>query len=104
MPKIILNIINCEYWDFFSTLLAILVGTFSTWLFSKHYYNKANEYFRTLNEIYSKEISRLSKGKFEIKHDKKGMPIKIVYISLSGALSLKGNLTTRKIEADDKDN
>jgi len=99
-----LKITNCVYWDFLSTLSAMLLGIFFTWLFSKHYYSKANEYFRRLNAIYSKEISKLSKEKFEIKHDKKGMPIEIVYISLSGTINMKGKLTTRKIKAEDKDN
>ena len=99
----ILKITNYAYWDFLSTLSAMLLGIFFTWLFSKHYYSKANEYFGRLNAIYSEEISKLSKEKFKIKHDKNGWPIKIVYISLSRTLNPKGKLTTKKIKADDKD-
>ena len=101
--EMILKITNYVYWDFLSTLLAMLLGIFFTWLFSKHYYSKANEYFRRLNVIYSKEISKLSKENFEIRHDEKGMPIEIVFISMSGALNLKGKLEAVKIKATNKD-
>ena len=96
----ILKITNCVYWDFLSTLSAILLGIIFTWLFSKHYYSKANEYaneyFGRLNAIFSKEISKLSKVKFGINYDEKGMPIEIFYISTSGTLNLKGGLKAEK--------
>ena len=93
--EMVIKITNCVYWDFFSTLLAILVGIFFTWLFSKHYYSKANEYFRRLNALYSEVISKLSQSKFEIVHDKKCMPVKVVFIS--GTAKVKTN-TKAKLE------
>jgi len=104
--EMILKITNCVYWDFLSTLLAMLLGIFFTWLFSKHYYSKANEYLRRLNVIYSKELSKLIKGKFEIGYDEKGMPIKIVYAKGTAMLStnIKGKLEVVKTKATNKDN
>jgi hypothetical protein len=101
--EMILKITNYVYWDFLSTLSAMLLGIFFTWLFSKHYYSKANEYFRRLNAIFSKEISKLSKEKFDIKYDEKGMPIEIVFISMSGTLNTKGELEVVKTKATNKD-
>lgn len=101
--EMILKITNYVYWDFLSTLSAMLLGIFFTWLFSKHYYSKANEYFRRLNAIFSKEISKLSKEKFDIKYDEKGMPIEIVFISMSGTLNTKGKLEVVKTKATNKD-
>jgi len=104
--EMILKITSCAYWNFLSTLLTIFLGIFFTWLFSKHYYGKANEYFKRLNAIYSKEISNLSKGKFEIKHDEKGMPIEIIFVS--GIVTVNTNTKRRlevvKTKATDKDN
>lgn len=77
------------YWDLFSTLLAMCIGIFFTWFFSKHYYSKANEYFRRLNAIYSRTLSEISKNKFEIIHDEKGMPTRIVFAS--GKVNIKTN-------------
>jgi len=102
--EMILKITNCVYWDFLSPLSAMLLGIFFTWLFSKHYYSKANKYSGRLNEIYSKEISKLSKVKFDIKYDEKGMPIEIFYIPMSGTLNPKGELKAVKIKATNKDN
>jgi len=102
--EMILKITNYVYWDFLSTLSAMLLGIFFTWLFSKHYYSKANEYSKRLSAIFSKEISKLGKGKFEIKHDEKGMPIEIVFISMSGTLNTKGKLEVIKTKATNKDN
>jgi len=90
---------------FFKYSIGNAFRDFFTWLFSKHYYSKANEYFRRLNTIYSKEISKLSKGKFEIKHDEKGMPIKIVFISGTVMINTntKGKLELVKTKATNKD-
>lgn len=57
--------------------------------FSKHYYSKPNEYFRRLNAIYSRTLSEISKNKFEIVHDEKGMPTRIVFAS--GKVNIKTN-------------
>ncbi len=68
------------YWDFFSTLVAMGVGVFFTWLFSKYYYSKGNKYYRKLNEIYSEEINSLKPHeRIKIIHDEKGMPKKVYY-------------------------
>jgi hypothetical protein len=80
-PEVILKITDWVYWDFFSTLLAMFIGIFFTWFFAKHYYSKANEYFRRLNAIYSRTLSEISKNKFEIIHDEKEMPTRIVFVS-----------------------
>lgn len=102
--NMILKITNCVYWDFLSTLSAMILGIIFTWLFSKHYYSRGNEYFRRLNLLYSDKLSKIGLGKFQIVHDKKGMPIKIDYVSSSGKLNMVGNLKKRKIKADDKGN
>lgn len=85
----ILKITNWVYWNLFSTLLAMFIGVFFTWFFAKHYYSKANEYFRRLNAILSRTLSDISKNKFEIIHDDKGMPARIVF--LSGKVKIKTN-------------
>ncbi len=85
----VLKITQWTYWDLFSTLLAMFIGIFFTWVFAKHYYSKANEYFRRLNAIYSRTLSEISKNKFEIIHDKKGMPTRIVFAS--GKVNIKTN-------------
>ncbi|MBU4511377.1 hypothetical protein KJ830_10075 [bacterium] len=91
---------------FFKYSIGNAFRDFFTWLFSKHYYSRANEYFGRLNAIYSKEISKLSKVKFDIKHDEKGMPIKIVFISGKVTLNtnVKGKLEVVKTKATNKDN
>jgi hypothetical protein len=79
------------------------VVIFFTWFFSKHYYSKVNEYFRRLNTIYSRTLSEISKNKFEIVHDEKGMPTRIVFAS--GKVNIKTNkkaklgVTRKKMES-----
>jgi len=97
----ILKLTNCVYWDFLSTLSAMLLGIFFTWLFSKHYYGKTSEYLRRLNLLYSEEISKLGKGRFQIVHDKKGMPSKIVFIS--GTAKVKTNIKAKLEVVKNKD-
>ena len=102
--ELILKTTNCVYWDFLSTLSAMLLGIFFTWLFSKYYYGKASRYLKKLSAIYIKELSNLSGRKIEIEHDEKGMPIRVVFISMSGSLNLKGELEAVEIKATNKDN
>jgi len=93
-------------WDLFSTLLAMFIGIFFTWFFAKHYYSKANEYFRRLNAIYSRTLSEISKNKFEIIHDDKGMPARIVFLSgkANGKTSTRAKLNVIKNKIANKDN
>jgi hypothetical protein len=102
----LLEITNWVYWDLFSTLLAMFIGIFFTWFFAKHYYSKANEYFRRLNAIYSRTLSEISKNKFEIIHDDKGMPARIVFLSgkANGKTSTRAKLNVIKNKIANKDN
>jgi len=97
----ILKMTSCVYWDFLSTLSAMLLGIFFTWLFSKHYYSKSNEYFRRLNLLYSEEISKLGQGRFKIVHDEKSMPSRIVF--LSGTAKAKTNIKAKLEVVKNKD-
>lgn len=89
---------------FFEYSIGNAFRDFFTWLFSKHYYSKSSEYFKRLSVIFSKEISKLSKEKFETRHDKKGMPIEIVFVTMSGTLNLKGKVEAVKTKTINKDN
>jgi hypothetical protein len=102
----LLEIKNWVYWDLFSTLLAMFIGIFFTWFFAKHYYSKANEYFRRLNAIYSRTLSEISKNKFEIIHDEKEMPTRIVFVSGKANVktSTRAKLNVVKNKIVNKDN
>jgi hypothetical protein len=102
----LLEIKNWVYWDLFSTLLAMFIGIFFTWFFAKHYYSKANEYFRRLNAIYSRTLSEISKNKFEIIHDEKEMPTRIVFVSGKAKVktSTRAKLNVVKNKIVNKDN
>jgi hypothetical protein len=102
----LLKITDWVYWDFFSTLLAMCIGIFFTWIFSKHYYGKTNKYFEKLNAIYSRTLSEIYKNKFEVIHDDKGMPARIVFLSgkANGETSTRAKLNVVKNKIVNKDN
>lgn len=87
LSEIILRITGSMYWDFCSTLVAMLVGIFCTIIASKYYFNKASEISQMEIAMLMEEINKLTGKEVKIVFDKKGMPKKLYFETYSANTS-----------------